>query len=201
VTTPASVPDGRSARSQRTRAAVVDALLALIHDGHPRPTARQIAERAEISLRSVYVHFDDLEDLFCAAAQRQMAAVAPLLVTIERDAPLGERVEQLCAARARIYEQVGPVGRAAELQAPFSPTLSRLLTRVREASKDEIGRLFEPELARLRPPARSRRLAALDAALSAETWHVLRSRHGMSFAESRTTMVESATRLLAEGRR
>src|ERR1044072_5768679 len=67
---PEAATDGRSARAARTRDAVVEALLSLLDEGNLRPTARQVAERAGVSLRSVYVHFDDLEDLFTAAAHR-----------------------------------------------------------------------------------------------------------------------------------
>jgi TetR/AcrR family transcriptional regulator, regulator of autoinduction and epiphytic fitness len=169
VTTPAPVTDGRSARSQRTREAVVDALLALIREGDPRPTAKQIADRANISLRSVYVHFDDLEDLFCVAAQRQMTAVAGMIVPIEPDAPLAERIDAMCALRACICEEVAPVRRAAELQAPTSPTLSGILTRVRDASRHAIGTVFATELGALSDAGRRMRVGALDAALSAES--------------------------------
>jgi AcrR family transcriptional regulator len=197
VTTPAPATDGRSARSQRTREAVVDALLALIRDGDPRPTARQIAERANISLRSVYVHFDDLEDLFLAAAQRQMAIVATMVVPISPELPLAERVDEICALRCRIFEEVGPVWRAARVQAPVSPTLSGLLTRVRRNSREGLATLFAGELAVLAPAARARCLGAVDAALSGETWDLLRSSHAMSFAEARKTMAETATVLLS----
>ena len=44
----APVTDGRSARSQRTRNAVVDALLELNREGNLRPTAKEIAERAGV---------------------------------------------------------------------------------------------------------------------------------------------------------
>src|SRR4051794_7539538 len=71
--------DGRTARSQRTRDSVVEALLDLLNAGNPRPTAREIAEQAGVSLRSVYVHFDDLEDLFLAATGRHLERILPLL--------------------------------------------------------------------------------------------------------------------------
>jgi TetR/AcrR family transcriptional regulator, regulator of autoinduction and epiphytic fitness len=201
VTTPVPVTDGRSARSQRTREAVVDALLALIREGCPRPTAKQIAERASISLRSVYVHFDDLEDLFLAVAQRQMALVGTMIEPISSDLPLRERIEAMCTLRARIFEEVGPVRRAAEMQAPFSRTLSQLMTDVRKGSRDGIATVFAPELAGLSAAARRRRIGALDAALSGESWDLLRGTHGMSFAEAYETMVWSAGTLLAgEGR-
>ena len=52
--------DGRLARSARTRHAVVDALLDLLGEGDLRPTAARIAERAGVSLRIVFHHFEDL---------------------------------------------------------------------------------------------------------------------------------------------
>ena len=75
--------DGRTARSARTREAVVTAVLELVRAGNPRPTAKEIAARAGISLRSVYVHFDDLDDLFAAAGARQAEEVAHLLYAVD----------------------------------------------------------------------------------------------------------------------
>jgi AcrR family transcriptional regulator len=201
VTTPAPATDGRSARSQRTREAVVDALLALIRDGEPRPTARAIAERASVSLRSVYVHFDDLEDLFVAVAERQMSVVGTMIRPIPLKAPLAERIADMCSQRARIFEEVGPVRRAAALQAPTSPTLSTLLARLQSNSRDMLAKVFSPELDALAEPARRARLAALDAMLSPESWDLIRSTHGLSFGDACQAIVDGATRLLAEAHR
>ncbi len=198
MTTPAPVSDGRSARSQRTREAVVDALLALIREGKPRPTAKEIAERASISLRSVYVHFDDLEDLFFAAAQRQMATVAAMIVPIPPDGAFADRVDTMCRLRGRIYEEVGPVRRAAALQAPCSPTLSALMVRVRAQSKRGLVEVFANELTRIPEPARTERLAALDAASSAEAWELWRGpTYGLSFEDAVRAMANATTILLS----
>jgi AcrR family transcriptional regulator len=201
VTTPAPVTDGRSARSQRTREAVVDALLALIRDGEPRPTARAIAERANVSLRSVYVHFDDLEDLFVAVAQRQMTVVGTMITAIPLDAPLADRVVDMCSQRARIFEEVGPVRRAAAVQAPTSPTLSRLLMNLRDRSRNMLAKVFAPELEALPEPEQRARLAALDAMLSPDGWDLIRTTHGMSFADARQAIIDGAIKLLSEARR
>ncbi len=88
-----SLTDGRSARAARTRDAVVEALLSLLDDGNYRPTARQVAERAGVSLRSVYVHFDDLEDLFTAAAHNHFERVRDLVQAIPGDGPLESRLD------------------------------------------------------------------------------------------------------------
>src|SRR5690606_27488921 len=71
--------DGRLTRAARTRASVVEALLTLNDEGNLRPTARDIATKAGVSLRSLYVHFDDLEALFLAASRRQGERLAELL--------------------------------------------------------------------------------------------------------------------------
>jgi TetR/AcrR family transcriptional regulator, regulator of autoinduction and epiphytic fitness len=68
--------DGRLARGERARGAIVDALLALIDRGDLRPSAARVAERAGVSLRSVFQHFSDVESLFAAAASRQAERVS-----------------------------------------------------------------------------------------------------------------------------
>src|SRR3954470_19450239 len=94
-----STLDGRAARSARTRDAVVRALLDLIAEGELRPTAGRIAERAGISLRSVYVHFDDLDDLFVAAAREQRGRVSALVRALPERGPFEDRLPALVAPR------------------------------------------------------------------------------------------------------
>ncbi len=72
--------DGRSVRAERTRTAIVDALLSLLDEGDVKPTAERVASRAKVSERSVFQHFSDREALFEAAAQRQYERVMPKLV-------------------------------------------------------------------------------------------------------------------------
>jgi AcrR family transcriptional regulator len=178
---------------------VVDALLELLREGNMRPTAREIAERANISLRSVYVHFDDLEDLFLVAAQRQMRNVSALIEPVPTGLPLAERVRRVCEMRARIFEEFGAVRRAAWLQTPCSPTLSDLRERVRTNSRDGLAAVFAPELRALAPRERKHRLAVLDAMLSGESWDLLRDTHGLSPADACTAMAGGAAMLLGDG--
>ncbi len=191
----AAVTDGRTARSQRTRTAVVDALLALLGDGNPRPTAREIAEKAGVSLRSVYVHFDDLDDLFVAAAERQLHVVLGMVVEVPSTGPLADRASTLMRVRGRIYEKVGPVRRAAERQEPFSPTLARTMRAVRRATREELARVFATELgaADTTLPADTKsyehRLTMLDAMTASSTWDHLRA-GGMDVAQARRAITD-----------
>ena len=52
--TDATQTDGRTARRDRNREAVLDAALALFTAGELEPTAAAVAERSGVSLRSVY---------------------------------------------------------------------------------------------------------------------------------------------------
>jgi AcrR family transcriptional regulator len=190
--TTASVSDGRSARSRRTRDTVVDALLALNRGGNLRPTAREIAAEAGVSLRSVYVHFDDLEDLYLAAAKRHVELVSGMLVEVPATGSLRSRVETLVRERARIYEAVGNVGKAASLQEPFSPTIARWLAASRKASAREVERVFAKELDDLAPDARARTLAMACALAGPAVWDVTRrAPHQLDAAATRTAVADA----------
>src|ERR1700723_1372281 len=93
--------DGRLARSTRTRHAVVDALLDLLGEGDLRPTAARIAERAGVSLRLVFHHFDDLEAIYSELADRQAERVKPLTTPISSTTPFARRVEEFSPHRGR----------------------------------------------------------------------------------------------------
>src|SRR3954463_12989975 len=107
--------DGRTVRAERTRQALVDSLLVLLDEGHLTPTAAEIAARAGVSERSVFQHFPDREALFEAVARQQYERVMPTLHPIDTSLPLDERIEQFTEQRARLYEMVGGVRRAALL--------------------------------------------------------------------------------------
>ncbi len=180
--------DGRLARGERARAAIVDALLALIERGDLRPSAARIAERAGVSLRSVFQHFSDVESLFAAAATRQTERLAPLAGAVPDDGPLAKRLDVFVRKRTRLLEAISPVRRAAILMEPFSSELHGRLGAFRALKAEEVHRVFATELA-CRPPAARRRLrAALAAAASWSTWHALREHQGLSAAEARRVL-------------
>jgi AcrR family transcriptional regulator len=173
--------DGRAARRARTRDAVVDALLALYDDGDLQPGADAVAARAGLSPRSVFRYFDDVDDLCRAAIERQQERVAGLLaLEAERDAPLTARVVAAVEHRQRLFDAIGAVATVARLRAPFQPALAIQLERGRRALREQLRRLFAPELAALGPTKAARVLAAVDVLCSFEAHDLLRNdqRHG-----------------------
>lgn len=193
-----SFTDGRTARAARTREAVVESLLALIEEGKPRPTAREVAERAGVSLRSVYVHFDDLEDLFTAAAHRHFERIRELVRVVPDFGPLDDRIEAFAAQRARILDATDNVRRAAVLQEPFSPALGNVLKLARQLSRAEIEHVFASELARHEGMDRERLLIAVEVVASGGTWESLRRHHGLSHAAAGDVVARTLRGLLRD---
>ena len=55
--------DGRRRRGQDNRARIVAAMLEIIHGGELSPGAEQVAQRADVALRTVFRHFSDMDSL------------------------------------------------------------------------------------------------------------------------------------------
>jgi TetR/AcrR family transcriptional regulator, regulator of autoinduction and epiphytic fitness len=191
--------DGRLARGERARRAIVDALLALIDRGDLLPSAARVAQRAGVSLRSVFQHFSDVESLFAAAASRQAERLATHVGGLPDEGPLDGRLGAFVRQRARLLEAIAPVRRAAILMEPFSHELQGRLGAFRKLKADEVRRVFATELARRSPAARRRLHSALAAASSWNTWQALRDHQGLTQAEARRVLRLTLETLLRNG--
>jgi AcrR family transcriptional regulator len=163
----------------RTREAIVDATIGLLEEGDLRPTAPRVAERAKVSVRSVFQHFDDLESLHASVAERLVERVAVLVLPVEPELPLATRLDRFVHQRALLLEAVTPIRRAADVHGPFSTEITARLRAGQAFLREELGRTFEPELAAA-GAEREELLDCLDAAMSWGTWEVLRASLGRS---------------------
>jgi AcrR family transcriptional regulator len=177
--------DGRLARGERARAAIVDALLALIESGELRPSAARIAQRAGVSLRSVFQHFSAVESLFAAAASRQTERLAPLAGAVPDEGPFERRLDAFVRKRARLLDAISPVRRAAILMEPFSSELQGRLGAFRMLKAEEVNVSRRARAARC---AAHQLSAALVAAASWSGWQALREHQGLSQAEARRVL-------------
>lgn len=165
--------DGRAARSVRTRRAIVDAMRALHHEGDLRPTAPRVAERAGVSVRTVWQHFDDLETLLFEAGRRDLEIASSFVTPIDVSLPTAERVDALVEQRARMFEEMAPPWRAARVHAPFSAQIQSNRDTLMQLAREQVGELFAGELAAA-DDAESL-LDALHVASSWATWESLRA--------------------------
>ena len=190
--------DGRTVRAERTRQALVEALLALLNEGRLRPTAAEIAERAGVSERSVFQHFSDREALLEAVAREQYERVMPTIRPVDASLSLAARIDEFVAQRATLYERASGVRRAALLMEPESDVVAGWLTTVRRAGAAEVERVFRREIEATPADEREPLRAALVAACAWGTFEALRFHQGLSVSRTRGALRTMVARLLGE---
>lgn len=184
--------DGRTRRAERTREAIIDAHMALMLDGDLQPTARRVAERAGVSLRTLWGHFKDLEALFAAAGQKTLRIQYADFHPIPPDQPLADRIDQFCRQRAHMLEVIAGASRAAQIRLPFSKQLRVNRAHHNERLRVEIAELFTAEVA-----GDDDLLTALVVATTWPAWMGSRDDLGLSVEQSTTVMHRTVTALLA----
>ncbi|MEH1057561.1 TetR/AcrR family transcriptional regulator [Micromonospora sp. CPCC 206171] len=189
--------DGRSARAERTRTAIVDAHLALIDEGDLRPTGERIAERAGVSLRTLWTNFKDMETLFAATGRRVSERQESMVRPISPELPLTRRIGEFSAQRARMLEVLAPSARASALREPFSPQLRRNREGNIDRVRGEIETVFGPELAHA-GPGREQLLDALTVASTWSAWSMMRDAMGLDVEAAQATLTRIVGALLVD---
>jgi AcrR family transcriptional regulator len=188
--------DGRTARRDRNREAVLDAVLELFAEDQLAPNAADVAARSGVSLRSVYRYYEDIDELVRAAMARHLERIEPLLEIPELgEGAFDDRVHRMVEYRMRLYEAVAPTMRAALVRTPINPVLGERIAWSRELLQNQAEAMFRPELSKL--PAAERRAvsAALDTLLQFESAEHLRVTRGYSPALTSDILRRSITAL------
>ena len=193
--------DGRTARRDRNRLAVLDAVLELFSEDNLAPTPEEVARRSGVSLRSVYRYVADRDDLIRAAIERNQAHVRPLFALASIGVgPRGPRIDAFVRARLRGYEAAAATARAARLQAPANRLIRDQLDAARRDLRAQLEQQFEPEL-RILPPSQRRAVtAAADALTQFETLDYYRRHRGCSLADTQRLLAGALDVLLLGGR-
>lgn len=189
--------DGRNARAERTRAAIVEAHLALIGDGDLRPTGERIAERAGVSLRTLWTNFKDMETLFEASGERVLRQQDDAHRPISAALPLARRVDAYCRQRARLLQLIAPAARAAQMREPVSPQLRRNRRTHIARVRAEVEQVFAAELEQA-DRDREQLVNALVATSMWPTWSMLRDGLGLGVDQARAVMTRTVAALLAD---
>jgi AcrR family transcriptional regulator len=190
--------DGRSARAHRSRRAIVNAMRDLHAEGDLRPTAPRVAERAGVSLRTVWQQFADMESLLVEASRRDNEIMRSLVQRIDPDQPLAARIAQFTGQRARVLEQMTPTWRAARLAEPSSAELARNKARMLALAKRELETVFAAELTQLATVRRQQLTDGLHAITIWSFWESARTELGLDPGPAEDLVRATFTALLAE---
>ena len=197
TTTPVPSTDGRAARRERSRVAIVDAAFALILDGKVPPSTDDIAERAGLSVSSVYRNFDGLDDIQHQAIERFQARFAHLLLDHpEPAAPRSERIGQFVRARIELYASAGPVIRLARQRALDHSAIADSVAVQRGRLADQTLACFAPELSGSTPAQASNLVALVDAMTAPESFDVMSGAHARTPRQIASTWKAAITALL-----
>lgn len=197
---PVPAVDGRRRRAERNRDAVVDALLALYDEGHVRPGAALVAERANVSQSTVFRLFADLDGLVQVAIEHQWARIKDRFDAPSAAGDLDDRIAALVAQRVRIYDAAGPAIRAGRLLSPGSVALHAVFAARRDLLRRQVEHQFAAELDGLVRSDRQALVDALDATASLEHVEFLRIDRGFGVARTSAAMSRSLSALLGAGR-
>ncbi|WP_426572090.1 TetR/AcrR family transcriptional regulator [Aquihabitans sp. McL0605] len=167
--------DGRTARRDRNRDAVLDAVLELFAEDSLTPGPAEVADRSGVSLRSVYRYFEDMDALVRAAIARHLVRMAPLFeLDHPGEGPVEERIEAIVTARLRLYEAAAPMARASVARAQSNRIIRERLEETRKVLQRQVEDMFAPELAARPKAERAQVAASLDVLLELEALEHLR---------------------------
>jgi AcrR family transcriptional regulator len=189
--------DGRTARRERNRREIVDALLELISEGAIEASAAEVATRAGLSERSVFRYFDDVNDLYSEVCAVQFARVQRH-ARIDRYArgSTARKVTAFVDQRVALHRAIGRVGVAARAHAHRNPVIARQLREARTLLRRQIAEHFGTEITALPELQRQAAIATIDLTTSYESIELLLTEHQMNHPKIKQILVMTINKVL-----
>ncbi len=174
--------DGRRQRSDASRRKIAQAMLELLREGEPDPSADLVAERAGVGRRTVFRLFSDMDGVF-----REMHAIMTSLLTPEFVRPFvattwRARVDELIERRSKAFEDMLPIKTAADARRYTSNFLQKEHKKVTRLQREALRDILPASL------AKGDMLEALDLTLSFEAWRRLRYEQGLSVKQAQAVL-------------
>jgi AcrR family transcriptional regulator len=173
-------------------------MLDCLQEGILRPSAKQVAERAGVSTRAVFRHFDNMESLFEQVCELQIERVDRQLPLVVEEGTLDQRIQSLVANSVARNQITSPVRRAAILTEPFSKQLRDRYAWFRSVLRRQVRASFASELDALNEAARRDKVAAVAALLSFGYWEELRTHERLSTAATGRVLCSAIKALLQQ---
>lgn len=189
---PVAKTDGRLNRSVVTRKRIVDALTALIYEGHLTPTAEQVATRADVGLRTVFRHFDDMDALYREIALDLDTVIQPVIGQRLSGATWQDRLRHSVLLRTEFFDRVAAIHLATQVHRHESDYLTQQVRQTVDLQRELLRRQLPPDVAQ-----DTTLFDALDVVLSIEVWIRLRREQGLPADAARQVILRTVEGLLA----
>lgn len=184
----------------RTRNAIIEALAALQSEGNAKPSAEQIAERANTSRRTIFQHFSDREELTSATFEHLVEkALPPQCRDGVASGDLSSRLEEFLDFRIPLLEAIAPHRRAANLILSSSSAIADRRNTLRKTMRNDLRNWFRPEIEAWADECRETRLDALATLADWEVWDSLQNQWGHDAPHTRSVLKRLILAALSPG--
>ncbi|MEM0930343.1 MAG: TetR/AcrR family transcriptional regulator [Pseudomonadota bacterium] len=184
----------RTSRSELSRQRIIDAVITLIFRGQPRFGAVDVAKEAQIGLRTVFNHFDDMDSLYREMdAQVHQKLLLPIILRPFETTEWRDQVMEAAVRRAEVYEAGFPAAKFARSMQVQSIALREAAERGRALERSAVEAIIPKDLAGREPL-----VIALDAAFGFDNWAHLRDDAGLSAEEALSSLEYTARALLQQ---
>ncbi len=190
------VTDGRFRRTESTRQNILNVSRELILAGNLEPTARDIADTAGITTRTLFRHFPDMQALYRSLIEQAEGGAADVMnepFAIDPHDSWRDCLSLVIDRRVRVYESILPLyvsttWRRYQVSTSHKAGDHSGVNRRRRRLREVVPETIEPAL-----------FEALDATLSIEYWVSLRRDQGLSVKKAVETLRYAVTRLTQNG--
>ena len=184
----------RAEATEATAARILDAAVRLFTDlPFEDVSLEQIADAADVTVRTVIRRFESKEQLFVKAMDRAV----DVMMAQRAEAPIGD-IEGAVKNVIGHYEEWGDNRLRMLAQEERIPVVRDNARGGRKYHREWVARVFSPLLKGFSGAARERRLASLILATDVFTWKLLRRDHGLSREQTERTIVEMVIALKGE---
>lgn len=166
--------DGRVARRERNRAAVLDAVVVLFDAGNFEPAVKDVSDISGVSSRSIYRYFHHRDGLVRAAMWHLMARIEPQMrPTNIGMCSLDERIDSFVKHRLSIFTALAPITRAARRSAHSLDLTSEEFGAGQLVLRQQFLDHFAPEFATLAGQALTQAVVAAELAFQFNSFEYL----------------------------
>lgn len=184
--------DGRRQRSSRSRERIVHAMIELIRSGEMAPAAARVAEKANVGLRTVFRHFEEMDTLNRQISAIVEAEIRPLIEKPFEGKGWRAQFADLVERRAYIYERIMPLKIAGGLQRFRSRFLMEDYNRFIRMEREGLKRVLPQKIIN-----DAVLFEAIEMTTAFQAWRRLRQDQGLSPKDALNVLRFTVDQLLA----
>jgi len=193
-----NITDGRRARKDRNKNAVLDAMIELF-TADKDPTPEDIAAVCGLSPRSVYRYFEDRDALILAAIERNQERIWPQFrIQGFGTGPLEVRIDRFVQSRLSLYESNADLSRATRRRAAGNEHIRANAEFSQEQLRSQLIGQFATEFEIMDGKQSRSTIAALDALTQFEGLDYYRVTRKFSNAATITMLIDTFNDLLGD---